>query len=651
MIIVRHMLAVQYSKVDNDLQGSWCQKELNRIVEPYDSMLGANETDRVPCIACPSWPDEAGEWVARRHPLNEWPSETIRREIVAAGCHIVAVEHRTSSFPEVEWRFSFSKAELRLARCLTAANKQAYLLLKLVYNGFLKLYLAASSGLISSYHLKTALFWTLEEHGTDQKQTTADTWGRRGLYPALIALLGKVYDFLKDGNFPNYFIPENNMIDHLPREAVEALAAAVDLIRRDVFNALLVRFDRQLRFHFAPVSLRLEELLRPCLDALAATGNERSGDDRRIDFWAAYAKASSTHVACLLLEDKNFEALTVCENLLSAITHRTDEDDDEVPLKQDDRTSTSRRDQLTLYVTSRLRMQASSAKAFWCMLLAAADSRADENTRLTGVYALLRLGDIGRPSCFLNADGVLLLRFAGNVDDEDDDEKYVNDEGPTAPIAGYAVKRSRRRDPTLETCQLTSSSSATPSTAVVKASKGDFKRKVEIINDLVEVGEYRAAEAELANIVRREYDVVISVASAFDAAAQVARAGLSDYWNLQKRTMVACLPYAMYLQFVCNLRQKTGGENVGGAGATAMRVLWDLEALCANVVDPMATNLAPSSHALLGLCYSQVGDHLRALGHFITSVELGLTYDYGRFGLPEFVVDVLENKSPNQSLH
>ena len=202
--------------------------------------------------------------------MNEWPSETIRREIVAAGCYIVAVIHRTSSFPEVEWRFSFSKA---------------YLLLKFVYNGLLKLFLAASSGLISSYHLKTALFWTLEEHGTGLKLTTADTRGRRGLYPALIALLGKVHNFLKDGNFPNYFIPENNMIDNLRRDAVETLATAVVLVRCDVFDALLVRFDRQLRFHFAPESLRFEELLRPCLDALTTAGEKRSDDDRRVDFW------------------------------------------------------------------------------------------------------------------------------------------------------------------------------------------------------------------------------------------------------------------------------------------------------------------------------------------------------------------------------
>src|SRR6218665_684502 len=48
--------------------------------------------DIVDAIWCPTWPEEAYEWITRERP-NEWPSPSIVNKIINTGCLLVAKPH------------------------------------------------------------------------------------------------------------------------------------------------------------------------------------------------------------------------------------------------------------------------------------------------------------------------------------------------------------------------------------------------------------------------------------------------------------------------------------------------------------------------------------------------------------------------------
>ena len=80
------------------------------------------------------------------------------------------------------------------------------------------------------------------------------------LYPALLVLVETVHRFLVDENFPNYFIRCNNTIDHLSSTTIRELTSEVDQFRRGIFGTL-VDIDKEFRFKFSRISLRLGDIL------------------------------------------------------------------------------------------------------------------------------------------------------------------------------------------------------------------------------------------------------------------------------------------------------------------------------------------------------------------------------------------------------
>src|SRR6218665_636662 len=71
------------------------------------------ERDLVNCIFCPQWPKEARHWPTRPRTFA-WPTMNTISEVVQNGCHIVYVQHRSCRDDDMQWRFSFSLAEVIL---------------------------------------------------------------------------------------------------------------------------------------------------------------------------------------------------------------------------------------------------------------------------------------------------------------------------------------------------------------------------------------------------------------------------------------------------------------------------------------------------------------------------------------------------------
>lgn len=194
---------------------------------PYTGGSFIVNRDFVYGLKCESWPSQAEEWIHRDRP-HCWPSSELISATSAQGCHLVPVGSHTSNLREFEWRFSFSVAEIMLARSLTENQKLAYSVLKALIKSEMKL---RDIDVFASYHLKTCLFWFLEKKGID-------SWGKQSLGTNILELLDFIISFYANGSVPSYFISKNNMIDHRSSEDILNACHALRDIRVSVTQSL-----------------------------------------------------------------------------------------------------------------------------------------------------------------------------------------------------------------------------------------------------------------------------------------------------------------------------------------------------------------------------------------------------------------------------
>src|SRR6218665_1122260 len=187
-----------------------CHKHLQKY--DYDNPHGpALETstgwstltfDSVFSVQCPYWPSEAHEWVTR-HRSHGWPSKDLIDEIVSEGCFLVAKTHPNyKDGDDTQWRYSFSKAEMRLISSWTDSQKYVYQVLRMIKSVGDD---EKKTG-ICTYHLKTQMFWACEER-------PAEFWEDSNLMTSVCILLTEVEKHLIDRTFPNYFLPECNIVE------------------------------------------------------------------------------------------------------------------------------------------------------------------------------------------------------------------------------------------------------------------------------------------------------------------------------------------------------------------------------------------------------------------------------------------------------
>ncbi|KAI0237358.1 hypothetical protein LSAT2_012137, partial [Lamellibrachia satsuma] len=208
---------------------------------------------RIDATFCPGWPKEADHWPTRQRPSG-WPSKQLIQSVIAEGCHVVPTSHPKSRNPDVEWRHSFSVAELTLAQSLTDSQLQCYVLLNAIVMHELN-----HSNVLSSYHLKTVFFWQCEK-------IPASEWSKdTGLAANLLWLLDELVYCVATHCLPHYFIPENNLFDHINLDFLSDVARTISSIRRDPLRHVLA-FNKRFRFRFSVVSCDLASILSDIID-------------------------------------------------------------------------------------------------------------------------------------------------------------------------------------------------------------------------------------------------------------------------------------------------------------------------------------------------------------------------------------------------
>src|SRR6218665_1391025 len=161
-------------------------------------------TDFVRCAWCPQWPTEAQGWIKRPR-SSGWPTIDIVSKVVQNGCHVVCVNHRSCRDDKLQWRFSFSLAEVILLQSWTQIQQIVYHLLRFfAKRELIQQNCPKDDEVLCPYHLKTLMLWTCEDR-------SSKWWSSSTVISVCSELLQRLLEWLKRRFFPNYFIPEANL--------------------------------------------------------------------------------------------------------------------------------------------------------------------------------------------------------------------------------------------------------------------------------------------------------------------------------------------------------------------------------------------------------------------------------------------------------
>ena len=180
----------------------------NRYITGSDihvSLACHNQTEKMKYfigVKCSCWPDQAHEWVTR-HRACQWPRKETIGSILKNGCYIAHQNHPSSFKKEIEFQFVFSQAEkLLINEELTEDMKYCFY----VFKALVEFQTKGLDCQIPTYLLQTTLFYACE---SIPPETFRNSCGGSVLF--MIDLLLK---WFRKRNLPNYFIKDNNMIDH-----------------------------------------------------------------------------------------------------------------------------------------------------------------------------------------------------------------------------------------------------------------------------------------------------------------------------------------------------------------------------------------------------------------------------------------------------
>ena len=179
--------------------------------------------DRVPAIAVEDFSYIASEWVTGD---CKWPSFSVVKEIVMSGCHIVPKPYYGKEGSNLlDWRWSFSVAEMILAQFRTRKMDTSYLILKSIFYKYLKP-IECDNETLASYFVKTVMMWQCEENDETW-------WSDKTTVKCVSVLLNRLKVSFYKKHLPHYFIRELNLFDNMADELVLYGQAVLESICAD----------------------------------------------------------------------------------------------------------------------------------------------------------------------------------------------------------------------------------------------------------------------------------------------------------------------------------------------------------------------------------------------------------------------------------
>ena len=186
-----------------------------------DAVKNQPSYDIVFALSCTDRPECAREWLSRTR-IHGWPSKELIKQCKYLGFILVSACHPASDEKQFQWRISFSHQERLLVTQFNSVQLKCYILLKIIKKELIQQYIKEDT--LTSYHLKTCMLYTLEN-------TPSELWVPENLVRCLIMCLRQIHLWIRDEKIPNYFIPEENMLDRITKPELRLkLAARIDWI-------------------------------------------------------------------------------------------------------------------------------------------------------------------------------------------------------------------------------------------------------------------------------------------------------------------------------------------------------------------------------------------------------------------------------------
>ncbi len=127
---------------------------------------------------------------------------------------------------KTSFRYSFNDAETILCQNLTETQRQTFRVLKMFFYEKLQ----RDPKIVETYHLKTLLFWFIEE-------SPCELWTEENLPLCCMGLLEKLAGALKGGSLRHYFIPEMDLFEYIDKHKLMEMAHIVEGIIQDPISS------------------------------------------------------------------------------------------------------------------------------------------------------------------------------------------------------------------------------------------------------------------------------------------------------------------------------------------------------------------------------------------------------------------------------
>ena len=228
----------------------WCRVKHSAdvVIETPGPAVNVNQkeqidggVDFVACLRMPVWPGE--EEFRSRQRVTDFPPAEAREDIIRFGVHLVPTGHPGSRNELIEFRLSFSRAELVAGWHLFATVRVAVKGLKDAKN-MMKKRRKKKTGTetgkhIKSYHIKTAALWMCQD--TPREQWT-------GPVKAMHMILDRLEEAVKDGSLLCFFWTEINLLAGFSAEDLLAMGREIVKIRKGLLLHLVSYFSGTIDF-------------------------------------------------------------------------------------------------------------------------------------------------------------------------------------------------------------------------------------------------------------------------------------------------------------------------------------------------------------------------------------------------------------------
>ncbi|XP_052795436.1 uncharacterized protein LOC128228275 [Mya arenaria] len=250
------------------LKNTWENKRLRRLWgEEYfqqqgPSRSGWKDVDVVSSFNCAELPAVCKYLFERERP-GHWPRPEVLKKAKTLGTTVMPQGFPGSSNKDIEWRFSTSKTERLLMFDLNIVQLRTYTLLKLIRKSRFAEHVQDR---LSSFHIKTAVLFTVEKYPSDK-------WQDDNITECVLHCLRTLQDFLKSRTCPHYTIRGVNLFaGKLSTQEQQKLEGMIsDMLNNPMAIFIGIRHDRiQTRLMNIEKNDSVNETAQYCLEKYAA---------------------------------------------------------------------------------------------------------------------------------------------------------------------------------------------------------------------------------------------------------------------------------------------------------------------------------------------------------------------------------------------